>query len=217
MKLARILGVCVALAFGPAAMGQKWEFGGGVGGGFYTSNDVAASAASASAKIRTNIAGSAWLGNSGQGHWGGELRYDYQGGDLQLRSSGTEASFASLTHAFHYDVLWHGSPNGSRVRPFLAVGAGIKVYQGTGTEVVFQPLSNLAILTKSQDLTPLISIGGGVKWQIAPHVQFRVDIHDYLTTFPTKVIVPVPGAKVGGWIHDFVPMAGISFVGGRTE
>ncbi len=211
MKLVRILVVCVAVAMAPVAMGQKWEFGGGVGGGFYTSRDVTTSGASASAKILSNIAGSAWLTNNGQGHWGGELRYDYQGGDLSLSSGGTQATFAALTHAVHYDVLWYSAPNGSKVRPFVGAGAGVKAYQGTGTEVVFQPLSNIALLTKTRDLTPLISVGAGVKVQISPRVQFRVEIHDYLTSFPTKVILPNVGAKVGGWLQDFVPMAGLSF------
>jgi hypothetical protein len=217
MKLARILIVCLAVTIAPAAMAQKWEFGGGVGGGFYTSQDVTASGASASAKILSNLAGSAWLANNGHGRWGGELRYDYQAGDLSLRQSGTEANFAAMTHAIHYDVLWHATPNGSKVRPFIGAGAGIKVYQGTGTEVVFQPLSNFALLTKGQDVTPLVSIGGGVKFEISPRVQFRLDVHDYMTSFPTKVITPNRTADVGGWIHDFVPMAGLSFVVGRLE
>lgn len=217
MKLARLLGVCVALATVPAAIGQKWEFGGGVGGGFYTSQDVTGSAGSASAKIQSNLAGSAWLVNNGQGRWGGELRYDYQMGDLALSAGGTQATFAGMSHALHYDVLWYSRPNGSKVRPFIAVGAGIKAYEGTGTEVVFQPLSNIALLTKSQDLTPLVSVGGGVKVQIAPHVQVRLEVHDYLSPFPSKVIMPNVGSKVGGWLQDFVPMVGISFTGGRTE
>ena len=36
----------------PPAMAQKWEVGGGVGGGFYTSQDVTAPGGSASAKFR---------------------------------------------------------------------------------------------------------------------------------------------------------------------
>jgi hypothetical protein len=217
MKTARLLVVCAALATVPAAMAQKWEFGGGVGGGFYTSRDVTSTGGSASAKILSNIAGSAWLTNNGLGHWGGELRYDYQLGDLALNSGGTQATFGAMTHALHYDAIWYSTPNGSKVRPFVALGAGIKAYEGTGSEVVYQPLSNIALLTKAQDVTPLISVGGGVKVQITPRIQFRVEVHDYLTSFPTKVITPNVGSKVGGWIQDFVPMAGISFTGGRVE
>src|SRR5271154_4490293 len=112
MRLAQILAVCFAVALAPAAIGQKWEFGGGVGGGFYTSQDVTAPGGSASAKIQTNFAGSAFVGSNGQGHWGGEVRFDYQLGDLALNSGGSSASFGGDSYALHYDVLWHATPNG---------------------------------------------------------------------------------------------------------
>ncbi len=217
MKLARLLVVSLAVAIMPAAMAQKWEIGGGAGGGFYTSQDVTLSGASAAAKIGSNLAGSAWLDNNSQGHWSGELRYDYQLGALALSSGGTHTSFGAATQAIHYDVLWHATPNRSRIRPFVGAGAGVKVYQGNGTEVVYQPLSQFALLTKAQDLTPLVSVGGGVKIQLTPRVALRLEGHDFLTPFPKQVIVPNQGAKVGGWLQDFVPMAGLSISLGRGE
>jgi hypothetical protein len=210
MKILQMLLVCSAV-LAPRAMAQTWEFGGGVGGGFYTSQDVTSSAGSASAKIQTGLAGSVWLGNSWQGHWSGELRYDYGMGDLALNSGSTTATFAARTQQFHYDLMWHVTSSESRIRPYVAVGAGIKLYQGTGAQVAYQPLSNFALLTQQQDLTPLVSAGGGVKIQLAPHVQIRLDVHDYLTPFPKNVITPNTGAKVGGWLQDFVPMIGISY------
>jgi hypothetical protein len=77
--------------------------------------------------------------------------------------------------------------------------------------VVYQPLSNFALLTAQQDLAPLVSAGAGVKFQISSHVQLRLDVHDYLTPFPKNVITPNVGSKVGGWLQDFVPMIGISY------
>jgi hypothetical protein len=210
MKLARMLVVC-AVAAVPAAMAQRWEFGGGAGGGFYTSQDVSAPSGSAAAKIQSNVAAGVWLANNGRGRWGGEARYDYQRGALQLSSGGTQAAFGAETHALHYDILWHAAPSGARVRPFVAAGAGVKVYRGTGAEVVFQPLSNFALLTKARDLTALVSVGGGVKMQLTSHLQLRMDLHDYLTSFPMQVIAPNVGSKVGGWLHDFVPMVGLSY------
>ncbi|HML18227.1 MAG TPA: hypothetical protein VK419_14455 [Bryobacteraceae bacterium] len=195
----------------PSAFAQSWEVGGGAGGGFYTSQDVTASFGSASAKIQSNVAGSAWLDNNSSGRWGGELRYDYQMGALQLSSGSTEATFAARTQAAHYDVLYHFAPRGAKIRPFVSAGAGIKIYSGTGTQVVYQPLSNIALLTQAQDLTPLASGGGGVKMQLASRVQLRIEVHDYLTPFPKQVITPNTGAKAGGWLQDFVPMVGISY------
>ncbi len=195
----------------PAAMAQKWEFGGGVGAGFYTSQDVTVAGLKGAAKFDNGIAVSAWLDNNTKGLFGGELRYDYQGGDQHLSSGGASVGFGAQTHAVHYDFLLHATPNGSVIRPFVAFGGGIKVYRGTGTEVAFQPLGNIALLSKTQDLEGMLSVGAGVKIKIAPGLNLRVEIHDYLTPFPSKVIVPASGGKVGGWLQDFVPMAGLSF------
>lgn len=210
MKAARWLLVCVA-ALAPVAMAQRWEVGGGAGGGFYTSQDVSLDGASAAAKIDTNVQGSAWLGNNGPNKWGGELRFDYQLGDLALNGGGQSASFAARSYAFHYDVLWHFTPNGSKIRPYVALGAGVKIYQGTGAPTAYQPLYQFALLSPTQDLTPLVSGGAGVKVQLASHMQLRFEVHDYATPFPKQVIMPNSGAKVGGWLMDFVPSVGLSY------
>src|SRR5580700_3680010 len=198
MKLLQMLLVSSAVLT-PLAMAQSWEVGGGVGGGFYTSQTVSSPYGSASAKIQTGLAGSAWLGNTWQGRWSGELRYDYQMGDLALSSGGTTATFGAHTQQFHYDILWHATSSESRIRPYVAAGAGVKLYQGTGTQMAYQPLSNIALLTQQQDLTALVSAGAGVKFQLSQHVQIRLDVHDYLTPFPKNVMTPNNGGKVGGW------------------
>jgi len=210
MRLSTIL-VCTLMAVVPSAFGQKWEFGGGVGGGFYVSNDVTSAGATAAAKIQTNLVGSAWVGSNGHGRLGGELRYDYQNGPLELSQGSTKTTFTGVSHAIHYDFLFHFTDGESRVRPFVSAGAGIKVYRGTGTEVAFQPLSNFALLTKDQDLTGLLSVGAGLKFAIAPHVQLRLDVHDYITPFPKQIIAPAANAKVSGWMQDIVPMGGLAF------
>jgi hypothetical protein len=45
-----------ALALSPAAVAQKWEFGGGAGGSYYVSNSVTNGSASANVGAETNIA-----------------------------------------------------------------------------------------------------------------------------------------------------------------
>ena len=171
-----------------------------------------ASAGTAAASIKNSRVGSAFLDNNGSGRWGGELRYDYQQGDLSLTQAAVAAAFRSESHSIHYDILWHLTQPESRVRPFLAAGGGIKVFQGTGTEVAFQPLSKIALLTKAQDLAPLISVGAGVKFRIGSHIQLRAEVHDYLTPFPKQVIVPTQNAKTSGWLQEIVPTFGLAFL-----
>jgi hypothetical protein len=211
MKLMQTLVVCAALV-APAAIAQRWEVGGGAGGGFYTSQDVTNPAGSASAKIDTNVAGSVWLDNVGAGHWAGEIRYDYQRGDLALNQGSTKASFGGQSQGMHYDLQWRFASTEAAIQPFVAAGGGIKIYQGTGVQEAYQPLSNFALLTKVQDLTPMVSVGGGLRFKLGTHMVLRVEVHDYLTPFPKKVIAPAANSKIGaGWFEDFVPMVGLSF------
>jgi hypothetical protein len=199
-----------ALAVAPAAFAQKWEFGGGVGGGFYTSGDIANPAGNVSGKFSSNVAASAWLANNSGPLLGGELRYDYQRGNAVITGAGQSATFGAQSQAVHYDFLLHLAPRSSPVRPFVAAGGGVKVYQGTGAEVAFQPLSRIALLTKTNDLKPLVSVGAGIKFNVSKAFGFRAEIHDFLTPFPDKVIAPALNSKTGGWLNDFVVSFGIS-------
>ena len=193
------------------ALAQSWEIGGAAGGGFYTSQQVTSPSGNANASIATGLSASAWLGNDSGRLFGGEVRYDFGNGDLKLSSGGTNVHFSSQTHAVHYDFLMHFAPRGARIRPFIAAGAGIKLYEGTGQQQVYQPLENIAILTATNDTVPLVSVGAGVKIAVTPSMMIRIDVHDYLSPFPNQVIAPATGAKESGWLQDFVPAAGIAF------
>ncbi|MGD0436260.1 MAG: outer membrane beta-barrel protein [Bryobacteraceae bacterium] len=199
------------LALAPAALAQRWDVGVGGGGSFYTSQTVQNPLGNASGSLSDGVAVSAWLGNNINNLFGGELRYDYEQTNLQLSSGGTSTSFGAHTNAVHYDFVLHFAPSESKVRPFVAAGGGVKAYAGTGTEQAFQPLSNIALLTKTNDVKALVSVGGGVKFSLAKSVALRLEVHDYLTPFPTNVIAPALGSKVGGWLSDIVVMAGLSF------
>jgi hypothetical protein len=211
MKFVRVFAVCSAAAMLPAAMAQKWEVGVGGGGGFYTSQDVTLGSTSAAANFKTKVAVSVWAGQNINDRWGGELRYSYQPGDAQLKQNSSQATFGAEAHSIHYDFLLHTKPVDAKVRPFIAAGAGIKFYRGTGTETVTQSLSQYALLTKANDLTALVSVGAGVKIKLGNHAWLRLDVHDYMSPFPKKVITPNAGAAVGGWLHDVVPMVAIAF------
>jgi len=199
------------LATAPAAFAQKWEVGFAGGGTFSTTQTVKNAITNADAGLANGLAVSAWLGNHPDSTIGGELRYDYEHTNLKLSSGGTNVSFGAMTNAIHYDFELHFAPSESHIRPFVSAGAGVKMFTGTGKELESQPLSSLALLTKTSEVKPLVSVGGGVKVAISPAVQLRLEAHDYLTPFPKNVIAPAPGSTVGGWLQDFVVMAGLSF------
>ena len=201
------------LATASSAWCQKWEFGGAAGGGFYTSKTVAnAVAGNGTAKIGAGLTASAWLSNNSSDRWGGELRYDFQRGPLGLSSGGRSASFGAISHAVHYDVLLHFAPREATIRPFVSVGGGMKLFRGTGQEVASQPLSGIALLTKTTDVRPVGSVGAGVKARIGERWLLRAGVWDFFTPFPSKVIAPNIGSSVGGLMHDIVPMVGLSYL-----
>src|SRR5579864_1363863 len=173
----------VVLAAAPAALAQKWEVGVAGGGSFYTSKSFTNPLGNADAKLANGFIVSGWLGNNSGRLLGGELRYDYEQSSLQLSSGGTNVSFGAHTQAVHYDFVLNFASHEARVSPFVAAGAGVKVYSGTGQEQAFQPLSNIALLTKTNQLKPMVSVGGGVKFRISSAIQFRAEVHDYLTPF----------------------------------
>ena len=73
-------------------------------------------------------------------------------------------------------------------------------------------LMQYAWLTRAHDIKPMFSFGGGVKIPLRGRLLFRLDIRDQLTRFPAKIITPAPGLTLSGWLHDFVPTAGLSWL-----
>lgn len=193
------------------AFAQQWEIGGNVGGSFLPGVGVSGPMGSATTGFQTGVAAGAWLGQTISPRIGGEVRYNFMQSNLKLASGGTNTTFSGQSHAIYYDVLIRANRRESRAQVFAAVGGGMKIFRGTGREQAFQPLSQFAYLTKTQQVKPMISFGGGVKFKLSPHMSMRVEARDFLTPFPKDVITPAPGAKIGRMLHNIVPMVGISY------
>ena len=147
-----------------------------------------------------------------RGRWGGEFRYIYFKNDLELEGAGESLKFGAQSHAVHYDVLYYLSGKNAKVRPYVAAGFGVKVYQGTGSEEPFQPLTDLALLTKSSEAMPSGDFGAGVKIQMGKNWFFRIEFRDYISGIPRKVIAPAPGASIDGILHHWAPFFGITWI-----
>jgi hypothetical protein len=193
------------------AFAQRYEFGVHGGASLYGKKTVTNARGSADAGFKTGWAGGFTLGHNMYEHVGGEIRYTFLHNDMKLEAGSARAAFASQAHVIHYDLLIHGTDTRSAVRPYVALGGGVKQFRGSGTEQVTQPLSNVALLTKTTDLKPIVSVGGGVKVKMTDRIWLRFDAHDYMSAFPKKVITPASGSSVGGWIHNIVATGGITF------
>jgi hypothetical protein len=205
------LSVLLMSAAAGAAFGQQWEFGGIGGGGFLDNVKATGTIGSATAGFQSGFAAGAFFGQNLYNHISGELRYAYLQSDLSLKSAGSQASFTGAAHVVHYDVILHTNRRGKRAQLFAALGAGMKIFQGTGTEEAYQPLSQFGYFTKTQALKPMASVGGGIRWNITGRVFMRAEFRDYITMFPKEIITPAPGVKYGTLLNDLVPMVGISY------
>ncbi len=207
MKYAATLLLAVALS-----TAQQREIGLLAGAAIPTGISIQGTAAGVSAGFGSGPSAGVFIGHDLYSHWSGEIRYVAGFGDAQLKSSGVTAGFSGQTHALHYDVVIHSRRRKDYVRPYLAFGGGMKVFRGTGTETAYRPLMQYAYLTRAQELKPMFTAGGGVKIQLGHRMLARIDFRDQVTPFPTKIITPAPGAKIGGWLHQFVPAFGLSWM-----
>jgi len=205
----------LAMVF-PALSPAQYGFG-GLGG--YAAPTFGLSATNGNASASTGFAEggvAGLLAGMNSTRWlGGETRYLVRFGSMKLSQGGTDVRFSARTHILHYDLLVHAKPRGASVRPFAAVGAGVKFYQGTGAEQTFQPLIQFAALTHTTEIKPMISAGGGLKYALKSTLELRAEVRDYITPPPEKLITPVPGAKLNGWIHDVVPLVGLVYTFGK--
>ncbi len=198
------------VAIGPAAA-QQWDVG-ALGGGAFHLDKTVSGAVSGKAGLKPGFVAGGHLGYNAVGKWGGEMRYEFQRTPFRASSGGQSVDFAGQTHVVHYDFVVHANTREDAVRPYVAFGGGIKGYRGTGVERAFQPLSNVAILSRVQQWQPMLSFGAGIKWRVGNRMMFRAEIRDFVTPFPGDAIVPSPGNKIGGLLHNITPLFGVSYL-----
>jgi hypothetical protein len=214
MTLHRKLLALFSIAVVSSCYAQQWEIG--IAGGYGFPRDLTVSntlGQKADTGFKPGWAFSAVGGQNVGRHFTGEVRYTYRQSDLHVSSGGQQARFSGENHVVHYDLLVNATGRDATVRPYFAVGGGAKIYRGTGTETVFQPLSSLAVLSNTQQVEPVVSLGGGVKFHLGRSALMRFDFRDYASPFPNKVIAPnsITRTQFSGWVHDFVGLVGVSY------
>jgi len=203
--------ISLALFCAIAGWAQPWEIGAGVGYGIYKNGSVIAPAGTATAGIRNRFALTIFFSEERYEWISGEVRYTYQDGDPFLEAGGQQTNVQGQSHTFHYDLLFHFKNSEERIRPFVAVGAGAKLFVVTGPVNPSAPLQDIARLTGRDQVLFAGSVGAGVKWRIAERVTLRLEARDYITRFPKRLIAPVPLATGRGIFHQFTPLVCVSY------
>jgi len=195
-----------------AASAQTWEIGAAVGNGAYRDRTISTSSASAQAGMGNAIAPSLVVCDDMYEHVSGEFRYLYQGGQPFVSQGTVKGTMAGKSHTFVYDGLVQVFGRQRRIRPYLAIGAGVKGYVTPGPAPSPEPFPKVAALLGKSQWTLVGSVGAGVKVKVQEHIVLRFDLRDYLTQFPKQQIAPASGASVSGLLQQITPMAGVSFV-----
>jgi len=206
------LRIVLATAFSSLCMAQTGELGVVGGYGWYQNPSITNPPDSGRAGFPPHAALGVVFGEDRFRYLGGEFRWLLRFGGPQLQSNGITVATPGYTNAITYDFLFHMAPRESRVRPFVAAGAGIKVYTGSFQDLT-QSLSRLAVLKSVTQVEPAISAGAGLKFLLPAHMQLRLDFRAIMTPLPNDVIRPIgPSTRIHGWVYDFVPLGGISYV-----
>ena len=83
-------------------------------------------------------------------------------------SGGQTAQFTGAEHALHYDIVYSHQQEGIAHAVFRVLGGGMKLFRGTGAPEAYQALSQIGYFTKTQAIKPMVSVGGGLTFQLAP-------------------------------------------------
>jgi len=203
--------LCLSILAAGGVFAQNLELGAIGGFGFTNDLTVKSPSGSATAGLATGGAFGAFFEEDSYKYIGGEVQYLYRYSDLRLSSGGTSVDFAAHTNIVDGGMVLHFRPRGAHIRPFIAAGAGVMVLTGTGAESASQPLGNFAALTATRQTLPVVDVGGGVKISLQRHMRLRFEVRDYISSSPSKVIAPVPGASVSGWLNDIMASASVSY------
>jgi opacity protein-like surface antigen len=199
------------LLFSGVILGQQYEVGANIGYGFYRNGTIYSGSATAQAGIRNRFAAGITLGDEFSGYVSAEFRYLYHDGHPFLQAPGVKSDIQGQSDALTCELLFHFKPREHRLRPFLTGGAGAKEYIIAGPAPFPQPVPQIASLTTNDVWKVAFSVGGGVKYQLRPHVLLRAELLDYLTTFPRQQIVPAPHNTARGIFEQLTPLFGISY------
>jgi outer membrane protein W len=203
----------IAVTFSTVCVAQEWEVGAAGGYGWYDNTSIGnpVLGLSATSGFHSGSAVGAFFGENMYEHLGGELRYLHLWGVPQLQLSNTRATIHGYTDLVVYDFLFHMKSRDSKVRPFLAAGAGIKVFTGTSTQFFTQPLQEFAVLVPNRQVEAALSAGGGIKFAAARHVLLRADFRTYFSPLPNQLFRTPRFNEIRGWVYNFVPQVGIGY------
>ncbi|HKE24485.1 MAG TPA: acyloxyacyl hydrolase [Bryobacteraceae bacterium] len=197
--------------FSISCLAQQWEIGGAAGYGWPLEASVTGAPNPFHAGFPARAAFGVMWDENMYNYIGGEFQYLFRLGGSQLRSNGITESASGYSNILVYNLMIHMKPRESKFRPFVAAGAGIRIFTNSST-LVPQPLLTTAVLTQGTQVQPAVSFDGGIKYMLPRHVQLRLDLRVFTSPAPNDLIRTVGASRLRGWLYDLMPMAGVAYV-----
>jgi hypothetical protein len=201
-----------ASAFSSLCVAQQWELGAAGGYGFYANPTITGYTGSVEPGFAPKGVIGVVFGQNMYEHVGGEIRWLYQYGGPQLKFDGVVASSPGYSNLVTYDVLYHTSGREANLRPYIAAGAGVKIYTSSALRFAGPPAAGPAVLLHATQVEPAISAGAGLKYRVSHRILVRLDFRTYFSPSPDEIFRPIGQARTRGWVYNFVPLGGISLV-----
>jgi hypothetical protein len=128
--------------------------------------------------------------------FGHEFGYAYNHSNIQIHTSPVSDNSTSVHQGF-YDFLVYATPEGTRIRPFLAAGGNFSSFYPPGTGIYGGGQTKFGV-----------NVGGGVKVKVSPLFGIRFDVRDYNTGKPLGSIFE----NVNGRLNQLEISAGVSLL-----
>jgi opacity protein-like surface antigen/outer membrane protein OmpA-like peptidoglycan-associated protein len=156
-----------------------------------------------------------------------ELMYEYMVNNVRFLtpiSPGLPSySFGNRNHYLALNPVFHFTPKGSRVRPYVTIGVGAAQFTPTGDAKRIARDPAVAAVFHSQNLNDNLQVamnyGGGIKFHLSDHIGLRLDARGFLSRNPTYNLpnYPLTGLYIpkGDKLNGVQVTAGVVFYLGK--
>jgi flagellar motor protein MotB len=156
-----------------------------------------------------------------------ELMYQYTVNNVRFLTP-TQAGlprydFGNRIHELAFNPVFHFTPRGSRVRPYVTVGVGAVQYTPTdpAKRIARDPTVNAVYNSANlnDNLQVALNYGGGIKFHLTDHFGLRLDARGMLSRNPTYGLPNYPTGGIyipkGDRLNGVQATAGLIFYLGR--
>jgi outer membrane protein OmpA-like peptidoglycan-associated protein len=156
-----------------------------------------------------------------------EQGFTYSANNLRMPLSGAPqtVAFGNRVYQWNFNPVFHFTPRGSKVRPYLTAGVSAMNFNPTDTAEGRARLpENVARYNSgglSDNLQAALNYGGGLKWHLTDHFGLRFDMRGTYSRNPTYGLLNTPNIPGGVYIPKgdklwgFMPTVGLNWYLGK--